>query len=1061
MKNPSITFISAGAGSGKTTRLTELLYEKLISGRVRPEGIIATTFTTKAAAELRERVRTLLLNRNEQRLATLVAEAQIGTVNSICGTMLRRFAFELGMSIEQNVMDEQVSMLQLSKAVDEAVGPGDIDLLSRLSYRLGYIDSQTRELKWKDHVKSVVDLSRSNNISPEKFDRFARQNADDLLSLFPDPLEQEPDKELFDAIAELVAHVTSVLEGPGRTVKKTVSYLEHLRRFEQALRHDTYSWSDWIALSLDEPQKKPLQEHTSRVRELCIAVARHPRLHDDIRQYLERVFDVARRTLVIYQQQKLQAGLVDFTDQEARFLEGLQRPEIRKAIGEKLDLLMVDEFQDTSPIQLALFLQLASLAKETCWVGDSKQAIYGFRGGDTQLMQAVLDFLPDGSKEVLDSSWRSVPSLVGLSNALFIPAFSQHLCASEVRLAPRRDEHPSQPSFQHWQLGKGPLREQYKALASGVEMLVSRGGQEVFDKHDGVWRPVEYGDIAVLARTNTHVQQIAAALREGGIPVATVQPGLLQTPEAVLVLAGLRRVIDPSDTVSTAEIYSLLTCKEPEEWIAERLDYLRSGSPSDQWLESGEWSHPVLEELAFLRSRTPLLSPAEVLQAVIHVMAAPVHILSWCKDPDEARIRMLNLDSLLPLAHQYEQECLAGQQAPTLHGLLAWLYRCYSDGLDLFPEPPVNAVRVLTFHKSKGLEWPVVVLCDLDQAGKTDHCVPTVTSLTGVDASDPLRDRFIRFWPCPFGRNKGFIPVRDVLESTPLQEAAAYARQESLRLFYVAVTRARDCLVLATHSRSGEMAWLEEVGASCLVDGDEGGIHLPDGSFLPCSRMDCTLLSEHDTFSRERSRPLHWFALSSSPTQRLPEQVSPSLQRSSTPAVVDDEVLYGSSLEMKTEGSASRLGSALHDILAFGLIQRPVYFRPQAVERMLNAHGVAGMVAAEDLVRQVQAFRSYCMDRWNGADILVEVPIQQRLSTGQVLGGQIDMLLDTPSGWIIVDHKTGPAAYREREFRVREYIGQLQAYAGALEQLTGRPSKECLINFLAAGVIATVSMKRD
>ncbi len=103
---PRITFVSAGAGSGKTHRLTEILHTRLASGEVRAAGVIATTFTKKAAAELRERARTYLMARGDFALATALDQARIGTVNSVCGELLRRFAFEAALPSDQQVLDE-------------------------------------------------------------------------------------------------------------------------------------------------------------------------------------------------------------------------------------------------------------------------------------------------------------------------------------------------------------------------------------------------------------------------------------------------------------------------------------------------------------------------------------------------------------------------------------------------------------------------------------------------------------------------------------------------------------------------------------------------------------------------------------------------------------------------------------------------------------------------------------------------------------------------------------------------------------------------------------------
>ena len=144
-----ITFISAGAGSGKTRRLTELLHDELTTGRVRPSGVIATTFTKKAATELRERVREHLLDQGNFALANAMGQARIGTVNSVCGQLLARFAFEAGMSTDQQVLEEVQAGVLLDKAIDAVIdGPGMSELLA-LVRRLGLEDDwKTRCNRW-------------------------------------------------------------------------------------------------------------------------------------------------------------------------------------------------------------------------------------------------------------------------------------------------------------------------------------------------------------------------------------------------------------------------------------------------------------------------------------------------------------------------------------------------------------------------------------------------------------------------------------------------------------------------------------------------------------------------------------------------------------------------------------------------------------------------------------------------------------------------------------------------------------------------------------------------
>ena len=213
----NITFISAGAGSGKTHRLTELLHSELTAGGIRSSGVLATTFTKKAATELRERVREHLLKQGSFGLANAMGQARIGTVNSVCGQLIARFAFEAGMSTEQQVLEEVQASILLGRAIDAVLdGPAMGELLS-LVRRLGL------EEDWKDALQSLVNQIRSNDIPLARVAGFAQTNADDLLNHFPKPAEQDIDAELLRAIKTALPNVEAIALAGGK--KNTNAYL--------------------------------------------------------------------------------------------------------------------------------------------------------------------------------------------------------------------------------------------------------------------------------------------------------------------------------------------------------------------------------------------------------------------------------------------------------------------------------------------------------------------------------------------------------------------------------------------------------------------------------------------------------------------------------------------------------------------------------------------------------------------------------------------------------------------------------------------------------------------
>ena len=820
----TLRFVSAGAGSGKTYRLTQILHEKLSSGQAAPGGVIATTFTRKAATELRERVRTALLEKGEFALANAMGQARIGTVNSVCGGFLERFAFEAGLAPEQRVLEEAQSGALVREAIDAVSDSATVQDIVELAWRLG-IES------WEDALKSLIDQARANDIPPARLATFGGRNATDLLAHFPAPSADDVDASLASAIETAVPEIEKRATGK----KNTADYIALARESLRLVRGGTAAWADWVRLSKGAPEAG-LKTIAQPVTDVASRYVAHPRLRQDIARYLAAIFTLGAKALDAYAQKKREMGVIDFVDQEHLFLGLLDKPTVVEALSEELDLLLVDEFQDTSPIQLELFVRLSRIARETVWVGDVKQAIYGFRGSDAELMKAVLGKLPTlgGSKEVLGQSRRSRPNLVGLVNGAFGDAFAPGLSRAEVELSAVRKELVPDAAFANWTLNGKNISERAAALAEGIKALIA-SGYRIVDPATGKPRPAHYGDIAVLSKTNANVQSVAEALRFGSVPWATQQSGLLSTPEAVLALACLRRLNDPRDTLASAEIVSLADCEAPESWLADRLRYLEGGGDSALWRDGTEGGHPLLSRIARLREQAPLLSPYAAMELVVAQCDLAGHVLRWRRDELVARVRLANLQAVLALARSYEDACLARREPATVSGLILWLGEQAQGELDMLAEPPLDAVKVMTHHAAKGLEWPIVVLLDLEKDIQDRLWSVGARSDSNLDVAAPLKDRWIRYWPWPFGAQKK-VDIADVIAQSPEGvRLRAEAIDEAKRLLYVSMTRARDCLVLAFPAKKGACEWLGSLNAPWLApDAASESISLPDGSKITC-----------------------------------------------------------------------------------------------------------------------------------------------------------------------------------------------------------------------------------
>ena len=1041
-----ITFISAGAGSGKTHRLTDLLHRELTTGGMRPPGVIATTFTRKAATELRERVREHLLKQGNFRLANAMGQARIGTVNSVCGQLVARFAFEAGMSTEQLVLEEVQAAVLLGKAIDAVHDGAALGELLSIARRLGL------EEGWKEALQTLVNQIRSNDIPLAIVTSFATANADDLLQYFPKPTTQDLDADLQRAIQVALPDIEAAAKTGGK--KNTNEYLQLVSAILRGIGRGTASWGDWVKLANKAPEVS-LRKQVEPIAALAGRAAEHPRLHDDLRRYLELMFSLAARALGNYQATKQELGALDFADQEHLLLGLLDHPEVSAVLADELDLLMVDEFQDTSPIQLALFLKLARFAKKVYWVGDIKQAIYGFRGSDTELMQAILRALPDlgGSKDVLPSSWRSRPELVRMVNAVFSKAFANTLPSDEVVLKPERSEAIDGPVLANWLLGGKNAGDEASALAAGVNRLVA-SQRVIHDKPNKCLRPLRYGDIAILSRSHVGVKTFAAALSAQGVPVATAQPGLLNTPEATLALACLRRLNDPGDTVATAEIVSLSDGLAPETWVTDRLKYLAQGGDADLWLEvagEGHPSHPLLETIARLRATLPVLAPHEALANVIAACGVSEKVVRWSADADRARVRLANIEALLDLAEQYEDLCRSGQHAASVSGLILWLGELAGEEKDTQAEPAIDAVKIMTHHAAKGLEWPVVVLTGLSSDIRDRLWSINAQSRSPFDANNPLADRFIRYWPWPFGLQQKVAVADEIALTATAEQFRNAAMEEEKRLLYVSMTRARDLLVLARSSRKTSGEWLDTVDAPWLLPADgEESITLPVGEALAADYWALDPADDADAAVVRNERPLYWFSENGGQTVRLPLGFNPSTE-DKKPATVLEKCRIGERIPVASGADMSVLGTAIHACIALSFADRSVKVTEQEISRLLSGFGVLEFLSPAAVLRQILALHEWIQTRWPGARPYAEIAVQSVLQSGQVQNGRIDLLLETDTGWILIDHKSSQLSADHWEILATDYGSQLFAYSASVGRGSGKKVQEQWLFLPVAG----------
>jgi len=1062
---PAIRVINAGAGSGKTHRLTHELAQALdpsSADAARPEGVLATTFTRKAAAELCARARRTLFEHGRAEEADRIADGLIGTVNSVCGRLLARFAFEAGLSPELRVIEEQDQQLLFNQALAADLDDDLVDELMRLDHCFGYDFPPPKEERkdWRYRVRAIIDAARCNDLDASAVREAGLRSLSSLLALFPRP-DPGGGEALDHTLRAAIEHALSRLPASGDDTKATREYVQLLRRTLVSLREpEGMGWSEWVALAKEAPAKKS-QPLVHAVKEAVAGHARHPRLHDDLTRYVTTIFELAANSLETYQRWKRERGLIDFIDQEALTLALLAREDVRSVLAAELDATFVDEFQDTSPLQLAVFLQLASLATRSVWVGDPKQSIYAFRGADPELMDTVVAVAGQvGPGDVLTRSYRSRPALVAWTSEVFAGAFAGCWPRERIVLEADRTDLPGLSApLQCWAIPTKNVRDEAAALAVGVGTLLGRLSDpaiRVVDPETRKLRDVRPGDVAVLCRTNVRCAEVAAALERAGIRAALARAGLMRTPEAILTLAAVKLLIDGHDSLARAEIVALTSeDPEPEAWLSDRLAHLAAGRPSEEWAAD----HPVIVAVERLRSELGWLAPAEALDRVIRAIDAPRLVLGWGR----ADLRLGNLDALRRSAGAYEEQCVRRGAAATVAGMLAWFdVRARARVDDQSEGLGDESVAVLTWHGAKGLEWPVVVVSDLDKT-PTDRLweVTVESDAKTIDPARPLAGRWIRFWPWPYGRRLVGMPLADaVAGSSEKARATAAASDEHLRTLYVALTRARDVLVLPARPASG--GGLRHAGLDPLFAAT--GFALPgDPGVHEVAVGDGTIPIETRTFLPDGVSPAPddaaevWFAPGTGGGPYAPAQaIASGLPPLAGAGSVLETVHVGRRLTLVGDPEEERLGNCLHGFLAADDAALPEATRLSLAADLLERHGLAGAALPDEMVRRSDELRAtlgrlYPVSRWHR-----EWPILLRQGK-TVVTGFADLILDTEAGWVVIDHKSFKGRRDQWAAKAAEYTGQLAAYAGAMRAASGREVVGVWVHFVVGGGLVRMS----
>ena len=1149
--------VSAGAGSGKTMVLTERLMAYLTDPDA-PEELdrfLVITFTKAAAGELKSRIADKIADalaadpgsRRLRRQSALCRQAQIGTIHSFCAALLRENAHLLQLSPDFRILDEDRAAAMRAAALERELEasyeraedyPGFLLLADTVG--AGRDDRRLAELALTLHAKM------QSHARPE---RWAARQTELLRADYADARETPWGREVLESAAATAAYWAEEFErllgGIRGAERIKTAYGPSLQETAEALRELCrcleLGWDRARACfpvpfpglrGVPKDLEPALTERVKARRAACkkamdkladALASESAALLDELRQTapaMEALLALTLRFDARYAADKRRAGLVDYADLEhlsARLLIGEdgEPTELARRVSGRYREIMVDEYQDVSRVQDEIFRALGSGGASRFFVGDVKQSIYRFRLAEPEIFNEKYRAWPDPElaepgaprRVLLQENFRSRREILGAANSVFSRCMSRRLGDLDydenamLRYgAVYYDEKAPGPAAKPElclvalpgkdEEGESPDKTALEAafVARQIRELVASGATVL--GRDGP-RPIEYGDVAILLRAAGVVGGVyRRALAREGVPVAVGQGGGYFSSVEISAAMSLLAVIDNPHQ----DIPLIAALRSPAFlFSADELSAIRAADRDADFYgalcaaaENNEKCRAFLGTLARLRMLAADLPVEELLWELLDGL----ELLSLCSAMTDGEQRRANLMELTELARRFEGSGYRG-----LHRFVLWLRRQAERGQE--PEvggPGASAVQIFSVHKSKGLEFPVVFLCDLARQFNRQDSRDAVLVHPALGLGPKRTDLERRVEYPTLARHA----IRLRLEREMLSE--------EMRLLYVAMTRARERLVMtaaltdpgkrieklrlamdeepAPEQLAGAAAPLDWLLAAALADGGEtltlrveeavAEAAAEAGEEKPLCEADAEAAAE-----LWRNLDCRYpFA----EAVELPSKVTATELKGREEPDADAQALRPARgglfrlpdftrrdmpLTGAKRGTATHLVLQYMDFAETGSVEAV----RREIERLRREDYLTEREAAAvdaGAIRDLFAsplgermLRAEWREREFRFSLLVDAKELFGCAPGEqvLLQGVVDCCLEEDGQLVIVDYKTDAVKTPEAiAARARSYAGQLRAYAAALGRIFEKPVKECVLYFLAAGEAVTVEI---
>ena len=755
--------LDAGAGSGKTSVLVERFARAVQEDGIGVGQILTITFTEKAAAELRERIRVRLRDAGDDEAARATESAWISTIHAFCARLLRAHALDAGLDPEFSVLDERETARLRHAAFDAALAAAaQSDAGAELISAFGPGPLRTTI------TATYAELRARGALEPS------------LPSLPPPPYPDDlrSARILVQRLAQAAGRELGAIEDPGPRVLDSIDLLQ---RASETLESGPPWPGELDRLRLGNGTNALKSQACNDYRD---ALAELRQMAADAAAIAPRdAFDALLRGYgAHYTGLKRRRSGLDFSDLELLARELLRTTEVGNRYRERFTRVMVDEMQDTNRVQLELIDLVAGT--DLFMVGDAQQSIYGFRHADVELFAERGERLGQvGARASLQTNFRSRAEILSAING----AFARELGERFRPLTPGREDEPASAPVVELIIAdrdqtvpeQDPQIEQLaapwrvaeaRALAARVRELVDSGQARA-------------ADVVVLLRATTDMRVYEQALEAAGVPTYVIGGrGYWSHPQVIELVAYLRALANPLDTEALYSVRLSPLCGASLDGLV-----LDAAGARDQ-LGAADLERVQSFEAWFdgERRAAAWLGAEQLLERALARGGYELHIAGL----RDARRRLANVRKLMRFAREWQAE-----HGSDLRGFVDVL-QSRSDGGDgaRESEAPVesealDAVRLMTIHRSKGLEFPVVCVADLGR-----QVLPRSGALIKVGRDG--RRLGLRLKRPGYGQRVSVLAY-DALKAEEREREAA----EERRLFYVAMTRAKERLIVSGAAR--------------------------------------------------------------------------------------------------------------------------------------------------------------------------------------------------------------------------------------------------------------------